>query len=53
MPPLLQPANIPTNTSLIAEALITPAKVPVPTNRIAIPDILSNPYERQVDIFFQ
>ena len=50
VPPLLQWANISTNTSLMAEALMIPANVPVPTSKIAIPDIFSNPYERQVAV---
>ena len=53
VPPLLQPSSIPTSTSLIDEALMIPANVPVPTSKIAIPDIFSKPYVKQLAIFFQ
>ena len=38
--------NASNKTSLIEEALITPAIVPVPTNRIETFDIFLSPYER-------
>lgn len=51
VPPLLQPASKPTSTSLIAEALMIPANVPVPTSKMAMPDIFSNPYDKQVVVW--
>ena len=43
IPPPLHPAKRVTITSLMTEALITPAIVPVPMSKTAMPDIVFNP----------